>query len=156
MVPITTVKYQVRFMACPVCQKKISAELPRIGPAAVVCGHCGQIVRTSLPSWAELTTWQKIKVTFGELFVPRSHGEMGCFLGCLTWLLAPLCVMLPIGLLGMFFRPVGTLLSAENGNPVWVTLMILLPWLFVPAFRIGMLVRKARESNNPSAPTWRA
>jgi hypothetical protein len=153
---MTTVEYKIRSMACPICQKKISAEWPRIGPAAVVCGHCGQIVRTSLPSWAELTIWQKIKVTLGELFVPRSHGEMGCFLGCVTWFLAPLCVIVPIGLLGMFIGPVGTLLSAENENPVWVIVMILLPWLFVPAFRTAMLVRKARASNSPLPPTWRA
>ena len=153
---MTAVEYKVRFMACPMCQNRLNAEFPRIGPAVVACGHCGQLVRTSLPSWAELTTWQKIKVTLGELLVPRVHGEMGCFLGCLTWLLAPLCVIVPIGLLGMFIRPLGTLLSAENGNPVWVAPMIFVPWLFVPAFRTAVLVRKARASNNPLPPTWRA
>lgn len=153
---MTVIKYKVGYIACPVCHNKLKAELPRIAPVTVICGHCGEIIHTSLPQWAKLTIWQKIKVTLGELFIPRSHGEMGCFLGCLTWFLAPLCVIVPVMTLGLFIPPLKPLLSAENENPIWAILFILIPWLFIPGFRIGMLVRKARESNRLSPPTWRA
>jgi len=82
---------------------------------------------------------------------------MGCFLGCLTWLVAPLCVGWPLVTLVLFVKPLGEFLLPDNPARTTIMLiMILLIWLFVPIYRIASLRRKAQESLNPVPPKWRA
>jgi hypothetical protein len=58
------------FQVCPSCGGRLRSGWPRFGPSAVKCGHCGTIVNTGLPQWANFSSVQKATVIVKELLVP--------------------------------------------------------------------------------------
>lgn len=60
---------------CPNCKHTLFRGPLTIGPSAVNCKKCDQLVNTGLDSWLELSLLEKINVVMSEIFAPSFLGD---------------------------------------------------------------------------------
>lgn len=148
------IQYQVRFTACPKCNKRIRRGRRRFGPPQVQCGHCNEILQTNLPAWSDLTTGRKISVALSEIFSPSWISIPGFD----RFIITPLIHIFFWGITLCPFAMAAELIRSLGGR-ISTTLLIILAVFIYPGILGMRLYKIIHESNlstqNGQIPIWK-